>query len=261
MIIDILKKTIDKNIPVAEVTITKDSGSSPRGVGSSMLVGEEGLIAGTIGGGAVELQAIKDAIKLLEEKKSSSIHYPLKDLNMTCGGDIEVFIRVYPVKEEVLILGAGHICQSLVPILMAMDYHITVIDQRENIFDFNVFNQVKCINDDIIMGLESIPFNKNTNVIIVTHGHEFDTVSLKYAINQPHRYIGVIGSQNKLKGCFDRLIKEGISEDKLRTVYAPIGLNTGGETPAEIAVSIAGELLTIRYNNKPMHLRDMKGVL
>lgn len=261
MIIDILKETLDKNISVAQVTITKDNGSSPRGVGSTMLVGEHGLITGTIGGGAVELRAIEDARRLLNEKKSMSIHYPLEALNMTCGGDIEVFIHVYPVKEEVLILGAGHICQSLVPVLMGMNYHVIVIDHREGIFDQPVFREITCINEPIKEGLKKVEFHKRMNVVIVTHGHEFDTASLRYAITQPHRYIGMIGSQNKLKGCFDKLINEGIPKKQLESVYAPIGLNTGGETPAEIAVSIASEILAVQYKKKPAHLRDMKGVL
>lgn len=261
IMIHLLKEAIDQNKSVAHVTITKDKGSSPRGVGSSMLVDEQGLIAGTIGGGAIEKKAIEDAKKQLMLKTSETIYYPLKDLNMTCGGDVEIFIHVYPKKESVLIIGAGHICQSLVPILMTLNYHVTVLDQRENVFDHPVFEGVTCIQNDIVTGLHNITFDEQLNVVIVTHGHEYDGVALAYTLSKPHRYVGMIGSSNKIQTCFEALKEKGYTHNQLASVHAPIGLNLGGESPAEIALSIAAELLCKQYNNIPSHLKDLKGVL
>jgi len=245
------------NNKVVTVTITKDLGSAPRGVGSMMIVGSEGRIAGSVGGGAIEHRAIQDAI-LADTSYSKS--YLLSELDMTCGGDVELFFQVYPAKDPVLIIGAGHICQSLVPILTGLDYSVTVLDYRENIF--NEAN-LSCttINAPILEGLATIDFNKDMSVVIVTHGHEFDEISLEYVLERQHRYVGMIGSSSKIKACYDNLMSRGIKKDVLSKVYAPIGLNLGGETPEAIALSIASQIQCIKYQKDPVHYKTLKEII
>ncbi|MCH4889764.1 XdhC family protein [Acidaminobacter sp. JC074] len=252
-----IQTLIDKNISVATVTIIEESGSSPRGIGSSMLVGLDGLLHGSIGGGAVEFKAIKDAIKALNNKMSHVIHYPLDTLDMTCGGEVKVFIQVFNRKKEILILGGGHICKAILPFANTLGYKTSVIDQRPDIFLDPVFEKSNCIQDDILKALEEIDFHKDMYIIIVTHGHRYDQDSLAYVLNKPHAYIGMIGSENKIKTCYKNLKTLGFDKETLDKVYAPIGLSLGGERPEDIALSIISEIHAISNDTKVEHLRDV----
>ncbi len=252
-----LQALIDKNVSVATVTIIEEKGSSPRGIGSNMIVTAEGLVTGSIGGGAIEFKAIKDAIDAIKNKKSCTINYPLEKLDMTCGGEVTIFIQVYPRKKEVLIVGGGHICRALLPLFNTLDYKTVVIDQREAIFDDNVFSNSRCISSDILEGLASINYHKDLYIVIVTHGHEFDEATLGYVITKSHAYVGMIGSKNKIKHCYENLINKGFNKNLLNDVYAPIGLTLGGETPEDIALSIVSEIHAISNKQKIDHYRNI----
>jgi len=251
-----LQALIDKNISVATVTIIEEKGSSPRGIGSNMLITAEGLISGSIGGGAIEYKAIKDAIEAIKDGKSSTINYPLEKLDMTCGGEVTIFIQVYPRKKEVLIVGGGHICRALLPLFNTLDYKTVVIDQREDIFNDNVFSKSRCISEDILKGLASINYHNDLYIVIVTHGHEFDEATLGYVIAKSHAYVGMIGSKNKIQHCFESLIKKGVDKNLLKEIYAPIGLTLGGETPEDIALSIVSEIHAISNKQEIGHFKD-----
>jgi len=252
-----IQSLIDKNIPVATVTIIEEKGSSPRGIGSNILVGLDGLISGSIGGGAVEFKAVKDAIKALEDNKSCIKHYPLETLDMTCGGEVTVFIQVYCRKKEILILGAGHICKALLPFANALGYVTSVIDQRPDIFSDPVFDHSRCIQDDILKALETIDFHEDMYIVIVTHGHRHDQDALSYVLNKAHAYIGMIGSESKIKTCYQNLVASGVNKDKLETVYAPIGLTLGGEKPEDIALSIISEIHALSNEMVVKHFKDI----
>ncbi|MBI9012718.1 MAG: XdhC family protein [Clostridiales bacterium] len=256
-VINVLQNAINSNQSIASVTIIKEQGSSPRGIGSMMLVNEDGLVEGSIGGGAVELKAIADAQVALLDGHSKTVSYPLASLDMTCGGDIEVFIQVYVQKDEILIIGAGHICEELTYYLKPLPYKVTVLDHRDEFAIASRFPECTVICNTVVEGLNSIKFHKKTNVIIVTHGHEYDEVALRYVLKQPYKYVGMIGSQTKISKCFNAMIVDGYSKEQLASVYAPIGLTLGGETPAEIALSIVSEIQSINNKKNAIHLRDV----
>jgi len=255
-VINVLQNAISNNQNIASVTIIREQGSSPRGIGSMMLVTKDGLLDGSIGGGAVELKAIKDAQTALLDGQSITVSYPLASLDMTCGGDIEVFIQVYTKQDEVLIIGAGHICEDLTYYLKPLPYKVTVLDHREEFAVASRFPSCTVICNDVIEGLNSIQFNDKLSVIIVTHGHKYDEVALRYVLNQPHQYVGMIGSKTKIATCYNAMVDDGYTKEQLSKVYAPIGLSLGGETPAEIALSIVSEIHCVKNNEKTIHLRD-----
>lgn len=256
-LIEILNNRLRINEKVITVTITKDHGSSPRKVGSMMIVGKDGLIAGSIGGGAIEFKAIEDA---KQANISFSKRYELADLDMTCGGDLELFYHVYPKRDKVFIIGAGHICQALSPLLSSLDYNVTVLDHREQIFDDFEYS-CDTVNLPIEEGLDTLTFTEDVFVVIVTHGHVYDEVTLDYVLKKPHQYVGMIGSQAKIKNCFNNLINSGVTTEDLEKVYAPIGLNLGGETPAAIALSIASQIQCINNKKEPVHYKSLKDIL
>lgn len=248
-------KYIDKGEAIALVTVTSKLGSSPRDTGSMMLVGMGGdLIDGTIGGGKVEEQAKVDAAECIRKNESSAFKYELtlKDtehsLGMACGGAVEIFVKVFSEQDKLVVFGGGHIALELCAFAKALNFRVTVIDHRPEFISDERFPDVerKILMDDFI----SKPFemDSKTSVVIVTHGHSYDLEALKMVINSSARYIGMIGSTNKINFCFTQLQNEGISEDLLATVHAPIGIDIGGETPSEIALAIMSEVQAVKYN-------------
>jgi xanthine dehydrogenase accessory factor len=248
-------KYIDQGEAVALVTVTSKLGSSPRDTGSMMLVGSGGkLIDGTIGGGKVEEQAKIDAAECIRKNESSAFKYELtlKDtehsLGMACGGAVEVFVKVFSKQDRLVVFGGGHIALELSAFAKALNYRVTIIDHRPEYISDERFPDVeRKMSMDAFID-EPFDMDPNTSVVIVTHGHSFDLEALRMVIGSPARYIGMIGSRSKIGFCFKELQNEGVSEDLLATVYAPIGIDIGGETPPEIALAILSEIQAVKYN-------------
>ena len=247
---------IEQNEDVAMVIITKSEGSCPRGKGSMMIVDRNGiLLAGTIGGGAVEEKAKSDALQCIRKGISDSFSYNFdKDgggqdsLPMICGGNIEVFINVFGGRDKLLIAGAGHIGQQLTKLAKMLNYWVAVLDNREDYVTSERFPEAdELISGDIVAKLRDYPLSEKTSIVIVTHGHEFDEKALEAVINSDVRYIGMIGSREKIGKCFANLESRGIDKNKLLLVHTPIGLDLGGEGPAEIALAIMAEIQAVRH--------------
>jgi xanthine dehydrogenase accessory factor len=261
-----LNELIEAGTEVALVTVTNKTGSGPRDSGSMMLVDAKGqLLYGTIGGGGVEEQAKKDALKCIENKISKSCHYELslKDteasLHMACGGVVDVFIKVFTTKDKLVVFGAGHIGLEMSFMASRLGYHVIMIDERAdyaNIEKYPHVDQVLC--GDLSNCVNQINIDAKTSIVIITHGHEHDMEALELVVHSNARYIGMIGSKNKVRFCLNALNDKGIEMDLLRKVYAPIGLKIGGSTPAEIALSILSEIQAVKFDK---HLPMMKDTL
>lgn len=143
-----------------------------------------------------------------------------------------------------IILGGGHISQPLVQILAILGYEITVVDDRREFASPERFpgaKQVLCDNFGKV--LQEIQADEQTAVIIVTRGHQYDLDCLRSVIGTQAGYIGMIGSRRKVQATLQLLVGEGISPEILARVRAPIGLDLGGQSPEEIGVSIAAEVV------------------
>jgi xanthine dehydrogenase accessory factor len=148
---------------------------------------------------------------------------------------------------KLLILGAGHIALPLSTMAKIVGYEVTVVADRPslaNSFRFKMADRVIC--DNFEKAIDSITFNPQTFVVIVTRGHRYDKVCLRKVIHQPVAYIGMIGSRRRVKALKAELEAEGIPGELLQRLYSPIGLNIGAETPEEIAVSILSELIKVQ---------------
>ncbi|MDD2481780.1 MAG: XdhC/CoxI family protein [Lutispora sp.] len=260
-----LNECIKENKSVAVVMIVDTGGSTPRGVGSLMLVDDKGnLLEGTIGGGILEEKAKSDAAKCIKEKKSVLLNYDLnsksgnKDvLPMVCGGNAAVFIKVFTHRDRLVIAGAGHVSEKLSKLAKVLGYHITVIDDRRERLTSEIFPNV----EDLILGnipesLKSINIDGSTCVVIVTYGHKYDQDALEAVIKSNACYIGMIGSTNKVKTCFENMIAKGYTKEELSKVYTPIGIDLGGETPEEIALSIMAEIQALKHGKNVPHMKD-----
>lgn len=251
-----LSECINHGQDVALVTVTNAEGSSPRGVGSMMIVDAEGkLIEGTIGGGAVEQKAKQDGAECIRRGISKTIHYELNlsnsenALHMACGGNVDVFFKVFKGRDELVIVGAGHIGDKLSKMAHILGYHITIIDERAECANKERFPEADELKvGDIGEILGNQPVSDKTNIVIITHGHKYDQIALERVIYSKARYIGMIGSKNKISLCFGNMVEKGIEKGLLSKVHAPIGLDIGGETPEEIAVAIMAQIQAVKYN-------------
>lgn len=146
------------------------------------------------------------------------------------------------------IFGAGHCGEKLAPVLSSLGFFTVVVDDRSDFADpvrFPTADRI-VVPPSFDGALETLPIDEDSYLVIVTRGHSQDQSVLAQALKTRARYIGMIGSKKKVADTFEALRGQGFSADDLARVHAPIGLPIGAETPEEIAVSIAAELIQVR---------------
>ena len=248
----------------AVVTVAATTGSVPRAAGSKMFVYADGRSSGTIGGGKFESLVIAEAQAAIEKKKPLLKTYPLREgeadsFGAICGGEMTVFIEPQITGEALYLIGAGHCARAIAKLAAECGLFVTVIDDRaELLADLPpaVVGNSETAPRDFIMSRE---WQSDEALIMVSRNHEIDCEALAAAVEQSGAgYIGMIGSRRKVRDVFDRLRKRGVAEEKLSRVYAPLGLDIGADSPAEIAVSCVAEILSVLRGRtaKPLAKRD-----
>lgn len=241
----------------ALVMITKGE-NGPGKEGFILGVFEDGSTLGTIGGGAVEFNAIAKAKECIKQGKNMNFIYdlgPNGNIGSLCGGITEIYIKTFKAPEKMLIIGGGHIALELYKLSEMMQFKSIIFDDREEYANNNRFPNSEIILGEYKENLIKYSIDEHCYVVIVTKGHRFDEASLEAVANSKAAYIGMIGSANKTSTIMSNLIAKGISQDKLKRVYAPTGLNLGGDTPCEIAISIMSEILLVKNNGKLTHMK------
>ena len=148
---------------------------------------------------------------------------------------------------KLLIVGGGHVGQKVAELAASVDFDVTVVDDREEYITEDRFPRaVRRIAGQIDQVLPALTVDEDTFCIVVTRGHNHDEEALFHLVRRPSRYLGMIGSRRKIKMIFDDLRREGITEDRLTRVHAPLGLEIGSQTVPEIAISIVAELIASR---------------
>lgn len=253
---EILKEALgrkNKGETIALVTIVETKGSTPREVGAKMVVGKDGLITGTIGGGITEAKVIEEVKQALKEGKGKILTYHLTkeqaalDEGAICGGDMKVFIDILQPKEEMLIFGAGHIAVYVSRLAKMVGFKVTIIDDRKEFANQDRFPEAdEIITEDTEKSLTHLNITPSSYIIVLTRGHLKDEEVLASVVKSNAAYIGMIGSRKKNTTVFQHLEEQGISARELKKVHAPIGIDIKAQTPEEIAVSIIAEIIQVR---------------
>lgn len=160
---------------------------------------------------------------------------------------LEYYAEQYNYDGRVFVFGAGHVARELVPLLSHLGFTCVVIDDRAEFADPAVFPTAHKVQQADYTKLEQVcsPHCKDY-AVVMTRGHIHDANCERFLLNTPVGYIGVMGSKNKAKLAREALLADGYSEAQLERITTPIGLDIGSETPAEIAVSIAAQLIKVR---------------
>jgi len=238
----------DEGVPVALVTVVGVSGSTPRGMGAVMVVREDGSSVGTIGGGSLELLASRHAVSSLRDGKPRRLHYDAKN----CSGVTDIFVQPSAGRPNLFIFGAGHIGASLAPMAAAAGFRVTVLDDRDGFPDPAKFPPgVRLLAGLFDEGIESLVFDESsTYVVIASYSHMKDEQILENCLRMPWKYIGMIGSRKKIETAFGKIGTDEEAGRLLSRVHAPIGLDLGGRSTGELAVSILAELLAVRNDRE-----------
>jgi len=228
--------------------VTKTHGSAPGRPGMKMLVYEDGSINGTIGGGAIEKEVIDRAIELMASSTPQYFTFNLKaDLNMECGGGQEVYIEPLNQKRKLFIFGAGHIGKALSHFALTLGFDVTVIDERQGIFQDYPESAIKCINTHFTEAIINLKPDKRSFFVIVTHKHIHDYDILKQLCVMPWAYLGMIGSRIKVEKIRKELVENGIiTNETAEAIDMPIGIRFKALTHNEIAISILAKLIDVR---------------
>jgi len=232
------------------VTLVDIKGSTPRAQGGRMLVTASGLRSGTVGGGLVEAKALEFSQEFLYQNELSGqtkfIQWNLnRDVGMSCGGSVKLFFERFNTNPwQIMIFGAGHVAQALIPLLLTLDCQLTCYDTRREWLDklpeSSKLNKL-CV-DNLEDNVEQT--SEKAFVLIMTHGHRSDFyVVQKFLEKRSQPFLGVIGSRSKAATLKKELKKEGLKQKQIEKIFCPIGFSLGGNHPQEIAVSITAQLL------------------
>lgn len=249
------------------VTVVDKEDAGPLEVGKKMLITSDGSAYGTVGGGAIEYEARNLCGKLIQERQNLMKTYVLMEgrivedaetLPMACGGKATLFYEYIGPKAYVIIFGAGHVGQALCHVLKTMDFYVRVIDDREAVIEAFVGADQK-YHQSFVSYIDDYGIETGDYVIVCTPSHQYDYQVLHKVIEMglKPKYIGMLCSSVKLKDYLKRTYEVFGHDVDLSHFYSPIGLDIGGGSPAEIAISIAAEILSIQYE-KTGH-RHMRG--
>lgn len=245
--IDAIQNLEAKGDAYVLVTVLGTKGSTPRDIGTKMVFGAENSF-GTIGGGHLEYRANMIAARLLAEKKQSQRieTFPLgPSLGQCCGGRVNLLFECFmPTKLQIMLFGAGHVGQALVPLLNGLPVVVNWVDSRMAELEPSANSSTRFIDTEQPAS-EVAAMPPASAYIIMTHNHQVDYEILRAVLDRKDAdFIGLIGSETKWRRFQMRLEHQDYAAETYKHVHCPIGLSeVRGKRPQEVAISIAAQLI------------------
>ncbi len=250
-----------KNEMAALCTVVFSQGSTPRHVGSKMLVYPDGRFIGTVGGGDLEHRVLDEAWMALAEGQPRKLTYNLAEPSRgdpgVCGGTVEVFVEPILPPAMIVVIGGGHVGKAVVHLAKWLGFRVAVSDDRP---EFCSPEAIPGADAYYPVAMDKLPdelkINRRTYLVLTTRGSNVDSAGLAPLLDSPAGYIGVIGSKRRWMTTLKALRQKGIPDEKLSRVHSPMGLELQAETPEEIAVSIMAEILMLRDKGSGKPMKD-----
>jgi len=255
---------LEKNhVSAALCTVTKSEGSTPRHVGSKMLVYPDGKFIGTVGGGDLEHRVLDEAWMAISDGQPRHLHYNMADPSRgdpgVCGGQVEVFVEPILPAPLLIVIGAGHVGKAVVHLAKWMGFRVAVSDDRAEFCTPEATPEADAYYPVTMDKLpEHIKIDRRTVLILTTRGSAIDAAGLAPLLDSAAAYIGVIGSRRRWATTVKALKEKGVSAEKIAKVHSPMGLELQAETPEEIAVSIMAEVMMIKSKGTGKSMRSEK---
>src|SRR6266540_6126160 len=243
---------IEKNNQSAALcTVVKSEGSTPRHVGSKMLVYPNGKFIGTVGGGELENRVMKTSRESLNSGGAVTLSYTMADPSRgdpgVCGGTVEVFVEPILPPAMIVVIGAGHVGKAVVHLAKWLGFRVAVSDDREEFCNPESVPGADAYYPVPMDKLaESLNVTRQTYLVVTSRGSNVDAAGLPPLLDTNAAYIGVIGSKRRWATTVKALKEKGVADEKIAKVHSPMGLELQAETPEEIAVSIMAEILVLR---------------
>jgi xanthine dehydrogenase accessory factor len=229
--------------------ITETNGSTPRKAGSKMLVYANGSIYGSIGGGNLEHKVISDALHVIESGKPQHFNHNLtNDHEMSCGGNVQIYIEPLGKKFRLHIFGAGHIGSGLAVQAKKLGFTVTLIDERPEVFSSAPPDEnIAQIRKNHKEAFEELIFDDRTFIASISHLHAYDREIVAHCALQPHAYLGMIGSQRKIAKARQIFLEQNLlTNEEMDAIDWPMGIPIECQTPEEIIISILAKLIDVR---------------
>jgi xanthine dehydrogenase accessory factor len=238
-------------------TVIDAQGSSPGRTSFKMVVLPDGTQSGTVGGGKLELTVLGAARNAIVEGKSRVVTFDLsqngKDsLGMLCGGQVTLYIEYVGSRPLLYIYGAGHVGRFLATFASLVGFEVTVLDDRpEFATPGRIPDAHHFLTGNFVELVQTTAYGPQGYHVILTDRHVSDERVLQALLERKldNRYIGMIGSRSKTLEVFRRLVAAGVGREDLARVYAPVGIDHGGQTAEEIALAICAELVAVRHDH------------
>ncbi|GIV96938.1 MAG: xanthine and Co dehydrogenase maturation factor [Herpetosiphonaceae bacterium] len=239
-IYEYLKQAIAEERPVSLAVVV-----AGQHIGARLLIDPRGERLGSLGDPALDELVAADAAALIEEERSETRTY------IAGGEELQVFIESYTPPPHLIIVGAVHTAMILCTCARELGFTVTVVDPRGLFATRERFPNANALI--VAWPDEAFPqlrMDRSTYVAVLTHDPKLDDPAVRLALQKPVRYVGAIGSPATQEQRRNRLREEGVPEEDLARIHGPVGLDLGGRTPGEIAISILAEMIAVRHGRR-----------
>jgi len=235
------------------LTVVESRGFTPQKAGAHMLLAADGETVGTIGGGAIEHEALREARALLESGDVARTvkKHLTQELGMCCGGEMVVYLEVLEAMPRLFVYGAGYLARPIAALAVGVGFQVTVIDARPEWAQPERFPTAALRCQDPEDHARSLASTDQDFVVVTTHDHALDQRLVQHLLVKPFRFVGMVGSLAKQRKFALRLQARGFTDEQIARMRTPLGLAIGAQTPEEIAVSVLAELIAVRRGGTP----------
>ena len=245
-VLEAARRAAEGGAPLAFVTRLRRSGRQVA-FGARAVVFADGQRLGTLGRADLDDDVVTAALTQMR-------HGTPRLIPTT---DDELLIEPVTGRPRLVVAGGGHVAKAIARQARLLDFDITVLEDRPEFAHPERFEGAEVLGGDVPESIRSLSYGWQTYLVIATRGHKLDADCVRAAVATDASYIGVLGSRRKTVLIADMLRETGVAEERIRAVHAPVGLDLGGRTPAEIALSVLAEITQLRYGGTGRSLRAL----